>query len=89
MQDLSSLTLKLGPNTTSPLVQIGVSINYEPFFNISISEGTNEIPLNSTVTTTKRGLFGNKPTTVVRINVEGWQDNRMNLEEIILNHVRV
>ncbi|KAJ6626030.1 SGNH hydrolase-type esterase domain-containing protein [Mycena sp. CBHHK59/15] len=44
--------------------------------NLKISAGTNTIP----VPTDMDGA-----TTVVRVNVEGWQDNRMNLESIVLN----
>ncbi|KAI0651069.1 SGNH hydrolase [Trametes meyenii] len=85
VEDLTSLTFNLGPHTTSPLASIGVSVDYEPFHTINVSTGVNVIPLgvsydDSTKTTGKRST-----STVVRINVEGWQNNRINLESISLN----
>ncbi|KAL6302599.1 SGNH hydrolase-type esterase domain-containing protein [Sparassis latifolia] len=72
---LTSLTLNLGALTTSPLVSAGVSVNYGPFATVNVSEGSNQIPLNLTGPT----------TSVVRINAEGWQDNRINLQSTVLN----
>ncbi|KAH9910208.1 SGNH hydrolase [Epithele typhae] len=83
VQDLKELKLKLGEHTTAPLVSLGVSVNYEPFFQVNASEGTNVIPL-SNKSVMENTMLPSKPS-VVRINVEGWQNNRMNLEEIILN----
>ncbi|KZT39757.1 hypothetical protein SISSUDRAFT_984329 [Sistotremastrum suecicum HHB10207 ss-3] len=82
VQDLQSLTLNLGPHTTQPLAAVGVSVNYEPFRTINVTEGANAIPLSASSTTLslKKGS-----QSVVRINVEGWQDNRINLETIGLN----
>ncbi|KAH9851249.1 SGNH hydrolase [Lenzites betulinus] len=84
VQDLSSLTLNLGSHTTAPLASIGVSIDYEPFYTVNVSAGTNIVPLNGS------GLNGRstetkKTSSVVRINVEGWQNNRINVENIVLN----
>ncbi|KAJ7716951.1 SGNH hydrolase-type esterase domain-containing protein [Mycena metata] len=78
VQDLSSLVLNLGPNTTFPVVALGVSVNYEPFFNLNASAGANVIPL---------ALPHKRPgaTTVVRINAEMYFDSQMNLESINLN----
>ena len=66
-----------------PLTSIGVSVNYDAFTTVNVSAGSNVIPLASSAN--KR----NSETTVVRINVEGWQNNRMNLESIVLNEVRI
>lgn len=82
VQDLSSLTLNLGNHTTVPLTSIGVSVNYDAFTTVNVSAGSNVIPLSSSAT--KRGT-SDKTTSVVRINVEQWQNNRMNLESIVLN----
>ncbi|TBU22635.1 SGNH hydrolase-type esterase domain-containing protein [Dichomitus squalens] len=86
VQDLSSLTLNLGPHTTSPLASIGVSVDYAPFYQVNVSEGVNVVPLtgNMTQDTESKSNQGKK-TSVVRVNVEGWQDNRINLETIVLN----
>ncbi|KAJ6609122.1 SGNH hydrolase [Mycena sp. CBHHK59/15] len=81
VQDLSSLTLNLGPNTTAPLVSLGISVDYAPFFTFNATEGANVIPLSSSDVTQKRSGSG----TVVRINVENYFNNRMNLESINLN----
>ncbi|KAJ7067937.1 SGNH hydrolase-type esterase domain-containing protein [Mycena amicta] len=75
VQNLQSLALNLGPHTTQPLTSVGVSLDYGEFNTVNISEGTNQIPLADSKET----------TTVVRINVEGWQNNRMNLESISIN----
>lgn len=99
VQDLASIAFNLGPHTTSPLVSIGVSVDYEPFYTVNVTQGSNVIPLHgsggSTVAiTTLTGSWESEseaaPKTmtnksVVRINVEGWQDNRINLEKIVLN----
>ena len=101
VQDLTSLTLNLGPHTTSPLASIGVSVDYEPFYTVNVTQGSNVIPLHSSggstsTITTLTGSSGSGseagPKTmtnqsVVRINVEGWQNNRINLETIVLNRV--
>ncbi|KAI5121486.1 hypothetical protein M0805_003941 [Coniferiporia weirii] len=77
VEDLTSLKLNLGNHTTSPLVSVGVSLNYNPFFTVNISAGENIIPLDS--------LNRTGSNTVVRINSWNWQDNRVNLESIVLN----
>lgn len=78
---LESLSLNLGNHTTAPFASIGVSVDYEPFYQVNVSAGINSIPLD--------GLKNeSKSNTVIRINVEGWQDNRINLETITLNSVR-
>lgn len=84
VEDLSSLTLNLGPHTTSPLASIGISMNYGKFITVNVSEGSNTIPLSSL-----QAEAGYKTSVgnVVRINVEGWQDNRINFENITLNSV--
>ncbi|KAI0758850.1 SGNH hydrolase [Fomes fomentarius] len=82
VDDLTSLTLNLGPHTTSPLAAVGVSIDYEPFFTVNVTEDANPIPLSTpTSSSVEKGPSG----AVVRINVEGWQNNRIHLESIVLN----
>ncbi|KAI0673214.1 SGNH hydrolase [Trametes maxima] len=82
VEGLTSLTLNLGPHTTMPLASIGVSIDYEPFQTVNVSVGANVIPLG---VSHEAGTTGRRSSTVVRINVEGWQNNRINLESISLN----
>jgi len=82
VQNLKSLSLNLGPHTTVPLASVGVSLNYGEITTVNVSQGVN-------------GIFGESAAlqvgtsegdlSVVRLNVEGWQDNRINLESISLN----
>lgn len=81
VENLQSLSLALGEHTTAPVVSIGVSVDYEPFTTVNVSSGTNVI-------FSHRSNASLKPRTIVRINVEGWQNNRINLERIVLNEVR-
>ncbi|ETW80070.1 hypothetical protein HETIRDRAFT_322385 [Heterobasidion irregulare TC 32-1] len=80
VQNLSSLTLNLGSHTTTPLVTVGVSLDYEPFYTVNVSAGTNPIPLTQSSAQAQKSSH-----TVVRINAVGWQDNRVNLDSITLN----
>ena len=77
ISNLKSLSLTLGPNTTAPLTSLGVSVDYQPFVTVNVSEGANEIDVTG----------ANPSSSLVRFNVEEWQDNRMNLESIQLNSV--
>ncbi|GJJ09263.1 hypothetical protein Clacol_003485 [Clathrus columnatus] len=79
-EDLSSIVLNLGPHTTQPEVAIGLSLNYGPFINLNVTEGANILPLISPNANTK----GSK--TVIRLNAQGWQNNRLNVESIVLNN---
>jgi hypothetical protein len=83
VRNLKSLSLDLGPHTTTPFTSVGVSFDYGEFITANISEGSNAIPVPASLQTSSP-----KEATVVRINVEGWQNNRMNLESITLNEVR-
>ena len=101
VQDLTSLTLNLGPHTTSPLASIGISVDYEPFYTVNVTQGSNAIPLHGSSISTITAPTGNSESgaeavprtmtnsSVVRINVEGWQNNRINLEAIVLNKVGI
>ncbi|KAG2119411.1 hypothetical protein DEU56DRAFT_873935 [Suillus clintonianus] len=75
VQNLSNLTLNLGPYTSNPVL-LGVSINYGNFTGFNATQGANVIPL---------GDLTYASDAVVRINSVGWQDNHMNLESIELN----
>ena len=80
--NLKSFDLNLGQHTTSPNAAIGVSIDGSDWVTINATQGTNAIPIPSS---TKEKLLH---PSVVRINVEGWQNNRINLESVVLNSVR-
>jgi hypothetical protein len=84
VQDLSSLTLNLGPNTTFPFVALGVSIDHQPFFTVNATAGANIISVPAAVARKHVGA-----TTVVRINAEMYFSNQMNLESVDLNVVCV
>jgi len=74
VENLKTFSLNLGPHTTTPLASVGVSLNYGDFFTVNVSQGLNSI-LGQSVA----------GESVVRLNVEGWQNNRINLESILLN----
>ncbi|QRW13030.1 carbohydrate esterase family 2 protein [Ceratobasidium sp. AG-Ba] len=76
---LTSLTLHLGNHTTAPQLAAAFSIDYANFTTINVTAGANIIPIPPPGASTK-----NK-NRAVRINVEGWQNNRMHLEKIELN----
>jgi len=76
--NLKSLSVHLGPLTTSPSTSVGVSVNYGTFNIVNLTAGANEIPLGALETT----LFSQ---TVVRIAGQGWQDNNMQLDAVELN----
>lgn len=80
VENLNSLTLNLGPHTTTPLAAVGLSVNNGDFVTVNVSAGANPIPLP-----TLGGRQGS--VTNLRFNVEGWQNNRINLESITLNKV--
>jgi hypothetical protein len=82
VKNFESLTLNLGPHTTTPFTSVGVSLDYGEFITANISEGSNPIPIPPAFNAGPR-----KDSTVIRVNVEGWQNNRMNLESITLNPV--
>lgn len=81
VQGLTSLQLTLGSHTSS-VVSLGVSLDYGTFVTVNVTAGTATIPLSSLPAKTPQ------ENTVVRINSWGWQNNRLNLESIILNSVR-
>ncbi|KAJ7268972.1 hypothetical protein C8J57DRAFT_1468919 [Mycena rebaudengoi] len=65
VQDLSSLTLNVGPNTTFPLVALGVSVNYAPFFKFNASARATVIPVDKKqpgATTVRARLVPYKPS---------------------------
>ncbi|KAI0341190.1 SGNH hydrolase [Trametopsis cervina] len=76
--NLQSLTLNLGPHTTSPLTSVGVSVDYGPYITVNVSAGTNTIAIPSI-------KAGSGSARVVRITTEGWQNNRMQLQSLGLN----
>ncbi|PPQ80335.1 hypothetical protein CVT25_003618 [Psilocybe cyanescens] len=80
VKNLKSLSLDLGEHTTSPSAAVGVSVGGSDFFTVNASTGITAIPLPNSVAN-----LHSKSSTIVRINVEGWQNNRINLENIILN----
>ncbi|KAI3614797.1 gdsl-like lipase acylhydrolase domain protein [Moniliophthora roreri] len=78
-KNLKSLSLELGPHTSS-VPPLGVSIDYQDYFTVNVTQGITEIPLTSAL---KPGR--EKESTLVRLNVEGWQNNQIDLQSIILN----
>ncbi|KAL0062741.1 hypothetical protein AAF712_010363 [Marasmius tenuissimus] len=77
--NLKSLQLELGPNTTQPFAPVSVIVDGGPITTVNASEGLNDIPIPSAVQ--------QKPgsSTVVKFNVQGWQNDRINLKNVIVN----
>ncbi|KZV83689.1 SGNH hydrolase [Exidia glandulosa HHB12029] len=75
--NLSHLGLTLGPHSTAGNVSVGLSVNFGPFETLNVTEGTNVLPLPKSL----------KPfaTSTIRLNVQGWQNNRIQLESLQLN----
>ncbi|CAE7176337.1 unnamed protein product [Rhizoctonia solani] len=73
---LTSLTLHLGNHTTAPVAAAAVSVDYSDFTTVNVTAGTNVITIPAA---------SQKGNRVVRINTEGWQNNRLHLERIEMN----
>ncbi|CAA7261999.1 unnamed protein product [Cyclocybe aegerita] len=74
--NLHSLIVILGEHTTAPCAPIAVSVDNSEFFTMNASAGAHYIPLPESTKATP---------SVVRINVEGWQNNRIHLDSIMYN----
>ncbi|KAF9472634.1 SGNH hydrolase [Pholiota conissans] len=81
VKNLRSLSLNLGEHTTSPFAAIGVSVDGSNFVTVNASAGANSIPILPGPLSSSH----TNATSIVRINVEGWQNNRINLESLVLN----
>ncbi|KAK1217861.1 hypothetical protein PQX77_019481 [Marasmius sp. AFHP31] len=79
--NLKSLQLELGPNTTQPFAPVSVIIDGGPITTVNASQGLNDIPIPSPAQQ-KSGT-----STIVKFNVQGWQNNRINLKNVIVNLV--
>lgn len=75
---------QLGEHTTQPTVAVGISIDYAPFFSVQLAAGENEIALPKDDAGGVLSIF-KKSSSVIRVNVEGWQNNRLHLVSIVLN----
>jgi hypothetical protein len=78
---LNSLILQLGNHTTTPQAAVAISVDYAEFITINVTAGKNVIPIPAIPASEQ------KKNRVVRMNVEGWQNNRIHLEKIELNAV--
>ena len=88
VQNLTSLKLNLGEYTTSPIAAVGVSVDYAPFVTVNVSQGDNAIlPLSEDEEESARFGGGRVKNTVVRLNVQGWQNNRIHFDSLELNPV--
>ncbi|THU94218.1 SGNH hydrolase [Dendrothele bispora CBS 962.96] len=85
VNNLKTLALNLGSHTTTPAAAIGVSLNYNEFITFNVSEGQNDIPLSQLGDLSFDSETSRPQTSVVRLNVEGWQNNRIDLRNITIN----
>ncbi|EJD52314.1 SGNH hydrolase [Auricularia subglabra TFB-10046 SS5] len=76
--NLSHLGITLGPHSTPGNISIGLSVDFGPFENLNVTQGANVLAL-------PRSQNPLRPRTV-RLNVQGWQNNRIQLQSIELNH---
>ncbi|KAG9079373.1 hypothetical protein FS749_008571 [Ceratobasidium sp. UAMH 11750] len=74
---LTFLTLHLGNHSTDPQLAAALSVDYGDFTTVNLTAGANVVAIPPTPTKAKN--------RVIRINVEGWQNNCMHLEKIELN----
>lgn len=79
VRNLKSLTLDIGEKTSGPFAPTAVSLNNGPFVTYNLTTGANVIDVN--------GLAGSKGNTLVKVNVEGWQQNRLQLKGLEVNRV--
>ncbi|KAG9005310.1 hypothetical protein FRB95_007573 [Tulasnella sp. JGI-2019a] len=77
VEGLTSLVLNVGAATTTLFAAAGLSVDYAPFVTVNISTGANVLPIPAN----KSG----KKTSVIRIATEGWRDNRIQLDSLVLN----
>ncbi|KAG8702544.1 hypothetical protein FRC09_004674 [Ceratobasidium sp. 395] len=73
---LSSFTLNLGDLTSQPQAAVGLSVDYANFTTINVTAGANVIPIPPVTS---------KKDRVVRLHVEGFYSNRIDLKSIELN----
>ncbi|KAG8861737.1 hypothetical protein FRB96_002695 [Tulasnella sp. 330] len=77
VENLDSLSLNLGEaTTTSPAALIGLSVDYAPFISVNVSAGVNVLPIAGATT---------RKTSVIEIATEGWQNNRIQVDSLVLN----
>jgi hypothetical protein len=67
-------------------------VDYAPFVTVNVSQGENIIlPLSGSSDadpSARFGFGGGKPkNSVVRLNVQGWQNNRVHFQSLELNAV--
>ncbi|KAF8599937.1 hypothetical protein BDV93DRAFT_538822 [Ceratobasidium sp. AG-I] len=76
---LTTFALHLGNHTTAPQAAVALSVDYADFVTVNVTAGVNDIPIPAASASAKG------KNRVVRINVEGWQNNRIHFEKIELN----
>jgi hypothetical protein len=80
--NLRHLEVNLGEYTTQPFAATAISIDGGAYFTANFSTGSNVVPLSDAVLKKE-----NKATTLVEINVQGWQNNRIQFRNITVNSV--
>lgn len=77
---LHNLYINLGEHTTQPSAAVAVSIDGGPYFSVNFTEFSNTVPLGDSIL--KKDT---KAATLVEINVQGWQNNRIEFKSVSVN----
>ncbi|KAF9263171.1 SGNH hydrolase [Marasmius fiardii PR-910] len=83
IENLKSLQLELGQHTTTPVAALGIIFNQGVTTTVNVSQGINDIPFPAKLGVEEAEAA--KTKTVVKLNVEGWQDNRIDLRSVVVN----
>ncbi|TFK19639.1 SGNH hydrolase [Coprinopsis marcescibilis] len=79
VRNLKTLAINLGEYTSWPSAPASISFDNGPAMTYSLTSGANEIPVPK-VAGKPRGA-----ATLVRVNVEGWQRNRIQFQSLSVN----
>ncbi|KAH6912206.1 SGNH hydrolase-type esterase domain-containing protein [Coprinopsis sp. MPI-PUGE-AT-0042] len=77
VRNLKTLTLNIGEKTSGPFAPTAVSLNDGPFVTYNLTTGANVIDVS--------GVAATKGKALIRVNVEGWQQNRLQLKGLEIN----
>ncbi|KAH7107925.1 SGNH hydrolase [Auriculariales sp. MPI-PUGE-AT-0066] len=79
--NLDHFGLTLGPHSTAGNISIGLSVDFAPFATFNVTQGANVLPLPAE----KQNDAARGSISTVRLHVQGWQNNRLQLLSIELN----
>ncbi|KAG2005506.1 hypothetical protein CC2G_001907 [Coprinopsis cinerea AmutBmut pab1-1] len=80
IQNLRRLSINLGTNSSWPSAPTAISFDNGKFETVELASGTNHIAIPEHIAKAERGK-----TTLLRVNVQGWQQNRIQFQSLDLN----